>query len=467
MNVNYCGHCGAAARPQVRYCRQCGGELFVEADDVATALPVVSEEKEHLIYASAARSERSGNGHNGRGASSSGVPVDEDRSHDLTQAPQPAIEASASKRDRNASGSARERQPRSSALALASGLEGSSAFGSRMMALLLGIAVLVVGVASLVYYRQSLRSFQFVRSERNLVSPEEQSLDLIRLGKQSHELGQYEKAIGQFKEALALTPQHLSIYLLLAQSYQASGQVDDALKAYWTLLRQDPRNLEARLEVAEVLRARGNWREAYQEYQRIIDINSQSLEAIAALAVIEAHNDRPYGVARAELPKHRATTRVNMAASLAPPLPGMGGVAALAPQRLQGNALEAPPNLLGTRDDDGGVRALAESHKTLGIRYNNVREYLASIRELTIAMRLTPGDKDLYYLLGSNYDGLDQDDLAHQYYKQCDSGTYAAVARSGALRTAKAARKKEIKKQEAIPASEARLPSRPTGHTLK
>jgi tetratricopeptide (TPR) repeat protein len=360
------------------------------------------------------------------------------------------------------------RQASSSALAQASGLEGASPFGSRVRLLLIGLALLIIGVASGVYYRQSLRALRVYSPERNLVTPEEQSLDLIRLGNQSNELGQYDKAIGQFKEALALTPQHIPIYLHLAQSYQASGQVDEALRAYWTLLRQDPKNLEARLEVAEILRARGNWREAYQEYQRIININSQSLEAIAALAVIEAHDEREYVPIRVDLPKRRPVPRIKMTA-LAPSLPRTGGAAPLAPQRVQGTALTAPPTLLPTQDGErGDARALAESHKTLGTRYHNVREYLAAIKEFSIALRLTPGDKDLYYLLGSCYDGLDQDALAHSFYKQCDSGTYAQVSHSGAQRTLKAALA-ERKKQEASSSngSDALLPSRPTGHTLK
>ncbi|MEP7270356.1 MAG: tetratricopeptide repeat protein [Acidobacteriota bacterium] len=364
------------------------------------------------------------------------------------------------------------RQPRASALAQASGLEGASAFSSRIRTVLVLLAALIVGVASLVYYRQSLRSLRVDRPERNLVTPEEQSLDLIRLGKQSYEFGQYEKAITQFKDALALTPQHLPIHILLAQSYQASGQLDEALRAYWTLLRQEPRNLEARLEVAEVHRARGNWRDAYQEYQRIIDINSQSLEAIAALAVIEAHDQRPYGLDRSDLPKHRTLSRHGMS-TLAPSLPSTGLTARLAPSTLQGNSLAAPPpNLLtGAQEDErGDVRAMGEAHKTLGIRYYNIHEFVAAIQEFSIARRLTPGDKDLYYLLGSCYDGLDQDVLANELYKQCDSGPYVQMARAGILRTAKAA-KGENKKQRSVigevdplPSS---LPGRAPTHGLK
>ncbi len=469
MDVNYCGHCGAAARPQVRFCRQCGAELVVGLEGTPAALSSATEQREDLVSTVVAGAERSENGQPAKTKTESGSLREDVGTYSSPGRWNPRVRDSIKEQPvkRRASGSTKVGQPRASALAQASGLESANAFGSRIRALLLGVAVLVVGVTSLVYYRQSLMSFRVDHPERNLISPEEQSLDLIRLGKQANELGQYGQAIGQFREALALMPQHLPIYLLLAQSYQASGQVDEALRAYWTLLRQDPRNLEARLEIAEVHRARGNWREAFQEYQRIIDINPQSLEAIAVLAVIEAHDERPFGLVRADLPRHRVVTRHKMT-SLAPSLPRTGSTAALAPPRVQGSSLAAPPTLL-TRAQDaerGDARALAESHKSLGSRYHNVREYLAAIKEFSIAQRLTPDDKDLYYLLGSSYDGLDQDALAHSLYNQCDSGTYVQVARSGAQRTAKAARS-EGDKQYNISGADALLPSRTTRHALK
>jgi tetratricopeptide (TPR) repeat protein len=458
MEVNYCGNCGAAARSQVGFCRQCGTEFTgdSEAPPLSPSRSTDQIASRHTVAAAAIRATRSENG----------------QPHPATPAPPeatPEPETSVVVTEPVITGSSPQisnRKASSSALALASGLEGTSPFGSRVRLSLIGLALLIVGVASGVYYRQSLRVLHVYSPERNLVTPEEQSLDLIRLGNRSNELGQYEKAVGQFKEALALTPEHLPIYLLLAQSYQASGQVDEALRAYWTLLRQDPKNLEARLEVAEILRARGNWREAYQEYQRVINMNSQSLEAIAALAVIEAHDEREYVPIGVNLTK-RQVPRTKVAA-LVPSLPGTGGAAPLAPPRVQGNALTAPPTLLAAEEAErGDARALAESHKTLGTRYHNVREYLAAIKEFSIALRLTPGDKDLYYLLGSCYDGLDQDALAHSFYKQCDSGTYADVAYSGAQRTLKAAVAERKKQESTNTGSDTLLPSRPTGQTLK
>jgi tetratricopeptide (TPR) repeat protein len=330
--------------------------------------------------------------------------------------------------------------------------------------LLVAVALVLVAVAAFGYYRQSLRLPSFDRVERNLVTPEEQSLNLIRMGERAHELGDHETAIADFRQALSLTPRHTPTYLLLAQSLQSAGQLDEALHTYSTLLRQDPQNLEARLEVAEIHRARGNWREAYQEYQRIIATDSQSLEAVAALALIEAH-DKPVPQMRPVDPTKRGVATARSSASLLPLILGRQTPLAVSPSQLQAGSLGAPPEAwtrTRTPDDErGDARALAETHKGLGMRYHNVREFQAAIREFSLAQRLTPSDKDLYYLIGSSYAGLGQNAVAHEYYKPCDSGPYASVARSGAQKTAKAARL-EGKSPDGIGDADIGLPNRPT-----
>ncbi len=92
-------------------------------------------------------------------------------------------------------------------------------------------------------------------------------------------------------------------------------------------------------------------------------------------------------------------------------------------------------------------RAAADSHKKLGLRYYNVREYPAAIKEFLASYRLTPEDKDLLYFIGSCYYGLGQQAQAHDYFKRVDSGNYVGVAQSNAARTEKAARE-EAKRRE-------------------
>ena len=475
MELNYCGNCGAASDTEVRFCRECGAGLEVEpvsptaesstdpkgtgrsstttsgaGPAAAVARPVVPQPRATVPIDSP--------------STATEKPVGSDRTK-VTDTVKPASEgASAAKTP--ARPAAAERQPRAaSALAQASGLEGASALGTRIRALLVGLAVFLVGVAAVFYYRQSLRIPSFDRIERNLVTPEEQSLNLIRMGERAHESGDYNTAIADFRQALSLTPRHSPTYLLLAQSLQSAGQLDEALRTYAALIRQDPQNLEARLEVAEIHRARGNWREAYLEYQRIISTDSQSLEAVAALALIEAHDGAPVAQSRTADPSKHSPVADRSSTSLLPLVLGRPQTPlAVSPSQLQGG-LGAPPEAWSrtrTPDDErGDARALAETHKGLGMRYHNVREFQAAIREFSLAQRLTPKDKDLYYLIGSSYAGLGQEAVAHEYYKQCDSGPYASVARSGAQKTAKAARL-EGKHPDGIGDADIGLPNRPT-----
>lgn len=478
MVLNYCGHCGAAARLQMRFCRQCGMDLSTGSTGELGSGSLAEEPNPGP--------KRTASGSLQTPPAEMPGPTEMRDSAPLTSQPVTAVPSQDTdsrreppptngmggnawrsvKRSRN---SLPDRQtPTASALAQASGLDGTSTFGSRIRALLVGVALLIVGIASVGYYRQSLRLLRFDNTERNLVTPEEQSLALIRVGKQALELGQYETAVGRFTEALALTPQHLPIYIMLGQSYQSAGQVDEALLAYAKLLRQDPHNLEARFEVAEIHRARGNWREAYQEYQRIIATNSQSLEAVAALAVIESQqSERPFEARRPDVAKNGPLTRLKMA-SVLPYVAGGERSLALSLAPPKGTSLAAPPTLWTepVGDERADVRAMAESHKVIGRRYHNVREFHAAIHDFTIAQRLTPDDKDLFYLKGLAYRGLGLDAVAHELFKQCDSGQYAQVARNAAQMTAKAA-KNESKRQEGQSGVEVGLPSRPTVNGLK
>lgn len=79
------------------------------------------------------------------------------------------------------------------------------------------------------------------------------------------------------------------------------------------------------------------------------------------------------------------------------------------------------------------------SRRELGLRYLNINEYRAAIKEFLIVLRVTPDDKDIYYFLASAYHGLEMYSEAHDYYKRVDSGRYVQVAQSGAKRTERAA----------------------------
>jgi len=336
----------------------------------------------------------------------------------------------------------------SSVLAQASGLGKQSNFGARLRIGLIA-AIVVLTASSYFLLRDRWNgSSRLVDAGRNLLSAEEQSAYLVRLGQRDREQGHYDDAIGYFKTALSLTSNTPDLHFLLAQTYASAGQTDDALKSYQSLLRLAPDHLEGRLQVAEIHRARGNWNAALQEYQRIIALDQNSPQAAVALSLMESKESGKPEVADASAPHQRVIpkrTPISLPGEMAQAkvslLPQVGGGAAAAGIK--------PPVLSNRPEEQPDPRGAADGHKKLGLRYFNVREYRAAINEFLSALRLTPEDKDIYYFLGSSYYGLGQPALAYDYYKHVDSGNYVGVAQSGAARTEKAARE-EAKRRETL-----------------
>ncbi len=333
----------------------------------------------------------------------------------------------------------------SSVLAQASGLGKQSNMGSRFR---IGVIAIVVMLAAGGYFllRDKLAGpARLIDAGRNLLSAEEQSAYLVRLGQRDREQGHSEAAIGYFQNALALMPNNPDVLFMLAQTYAGTGQRDEAMKSYQSLLRIMPEHLEARLQVAEIHRQRGNWNAALQEYQRIITLDQNSPQAAVALSVMESQDLGKSEIADVHLRRPPTIAKKTPIA-----LPGaLAQAKVLLPQSGLAAAGIKPPTFNNRPEEKPDPSVAADSHKKLGLRYFNVRQYRAAINEFLSALRLTPEDKDVYYFLGSSYYGLGEYALAHDYYKRVDSGNYIGVAQSGAARTEKAARE-EGKRRELL-----------------
>ncbi len=72
----------------------------------------------------------------------------------------------------------------------------------------------------------------------------------------------------------------------------------------------------------------------------------------------------------------------------------------------------------------------AEQSLNQGKAYLNARRYQEALAEFERARNLDPGNKDVYYLIGSAYQGMNQFERAAEAYRQCTSGIYASVAQS-------------------------------------
>jgi tetratricopeptide (TPR) repeat protein len=330
----------------------------------------------------------------------------------------------------------------STVLAQASGLGKNSNFGSKLRLSLIA-AIVVLSASGYFLLRDKLTTpTRLLDAGRNLLSAEEQSSYLLKRAQHDREQGQYETAIGYFRNALALTPDNSEVHFMLAQTYASADRSEEALREYQTVLRLAPDHLESRLQIAEIYRARGQWPTAISEYKRIIAFDQNSPQAAIALEAMETYESGKGDTDAKSQRKNVIAQNVpvalpggNVQSDISLPLPRMTSVAGI------------KPPVATQPEERPDPRVAADSHKKLGLRYYNVREYPAAIKEFLAAYRLTPEDKDLLYFIGSCYYGLGQQAQAHDYFKRVDSGNYVGVAQSNAARTEKAARE-EAKRRE-------------------
>ncbi len=344
----------------------------------------------------------------------------------------------------------------SSAVAEASGLREhpQAGFYIRMAAAVLGLLLLGSGIYF--YRNQRAQQLDANAQPRNLLSTDDEVVKLVQVAEQARQTGQIDQAAETLNKAIELRPDQTEPRQLLAETLESSGRPDDALRAYDGLLKVAPENLSTRLKIADLHRAKGNVNEARTQYQRIISINHNSPEAGRALEAIEEIEDAlGLNALASSTPFPTRPRRVAGQKRLGPVLPpntSMRAEVALIPQ----NPFAAPGarallNWNPVRPlEPPDPRLAAAHHKDLGRRYMNVREFGAAIAELQQAVRLTPGDKDLYYFLGSSYRGLGQLGKAYEYYKKCDSGDYASTSQSGVRDTEKAARKEYERQQKEL-----------------
>ncbi|MGH9766003.1 MAG: tetratricopeptide repeat protein [Blastocatellia bacterium] len=345
----------------------------------------------------------------------------------------------------------------STVLVQASGFKPQSGFASKVRIVLIALAILL-GAGAYFKFRDKLlpQAYMAEEGDRNLVSPEDRSAQLVKLGESDRAQGKYDTAMEHFQSALELAPNSPDIRFLLAQTYLVTGQTDESMKGYQEILRIAPEHLDARLQLAEIYRVRGNWNAAYKEYKNIIELNQNSPQAVFALEAIEKQQDSEKP--DAQTVKNSSLRRNRVPRPSAPTLPG-GALRAqvpLLPQRMTAAPGVNPPAALSSArpEERPDPRVVAETHRKLGVRYLNIRLFREAINEFLQALSLTPNDKDLYYFIGSSYHGMGQYAEAYDYYRRVDSGPYFGPAQSGTKQTEKAAkeanRRREAQKFQSI-----------------
>ncbi len=320
-------------------------------------------------------------------------------------------------------------------LADASGLESGSSFG---IWLRLGMTVVVLLLSTIGYliYRERLTGNRVIGNDgRELRSVSELSDEAIAEGDKAAGLANFQDALVSYTQARRLTPNNPKVLVGLSRTYAQLGRLDDALQTYNDLVRIAPENLDVRLEIARIHQQRKDWTSALREYKMIIALDQNSLQSAQALEEIENYEAQRIG---AKIPVRPSRNR--QAKSL-PKLPSprlAQGEVSLQPPQIPISEI-MPPDLLngGKVEEKPDPAALVASRRELGMRYLNIREYRAAIKEFLIVLRLTPDDKDIYYFLASAYHGLEMYPEAYEYYKRVDRGRYVEVAQSGAKRTQK------------------------------
>ena len=323
-------------------------------------------------------------------------------------------------------------------LADASGLQNGSSFGAWLRIGLTVVVLLISTMGYLVYRERLLGNAKIGDDERDLRTPLELSNEARNLGASAASAGNYPEALTYYLRARQLTKDDPEVLLGLARTYARLARLDEAQLIYTSLLGVAPGNLEARLEMARLHQSRNDWTSAHREYKIIIALDQNSAQASTALEEIENYQARQNG---SVVPVRSIRKRPAKPLPLLPSPRIAPGEITLQPPRISLNTDFRPPESLdiGKSGEKPDPAAMVASRRDLGLRYLNIREYRAAIKEFLIVLRLTPEDKDIYYFLASAYHGLEMYPEAYDYYKRVDRGRYVQVAQSGAKRTQKLA----------------------------
>jgi tetratricopeptide (TPR) repeat protein len=328
----------------------------------------------------------------------------------------------------------------STVLMQASGFKPKSNIGPRVILGIIALAILLAFPIYFIFRDRLLTQARPADGDLNLISPADQSAQLVNAASLERIQGRYKAAIEHFHHALELTPNNWDTRFLLARTYLEAGQIDEAAKNSKEIIRIRPYHLDARLQLATIYRAKGNWAAAYAQYRYIIEYDQSSPQAADALAAIESQQAVALMEERAAEKAKRGRRRSR---STIPSLPvaALPNVVPLLTSEFSDVRRVKPPEALSGMgiEEKPDPRGLAKVHKSLGVRYLNIREYNAALKEFLEALNLTQDDKDLYYLIGSSYHGMGRLPDAYEYYMRVDSGLYVGPAESGAKQTRKAA----------------------------
>jgi len=136
------------------------------------------------------------------------------------------------------------------------------------------------------------RPIDQVREELTEVNPIANRF--IEIGMEFHDSGQFEKAIENFREALAVAPEHVQAQVNIALVYMAQEAYSQAVTEFEKTLAMDDEDVAARaglcgahLALGDAALAKSKTKEAIASYQKVLAINAEHTEARQRMAEIQ------------------------------------------------------------------------------------------------------------------------------------------------------------------------------------
>lgn len=105
------------------------------------------------------------------------------------------------------------------------------------------------------------------------------------LGYSYYQKGLSEKAILEYKRALAISPDYIDVYNNLGVAYRNIGMTDEAISVYKKVLAINPNLLKPRFNLGNAYRKKGELDKAISEYKKALDIKPDYAEVHNNLSV--------------------------------------------------------------------------------------------------------------------------------------------------------------------------------------
>jgi arylsulfatase A-like enzyme/tetratricopeptide (TPR) repeat protein len=232
--------------------------------------------------------------------------------------------------------------------------------------------------------QEALRKYQeLLRTDPSLIDAH------IHLGLCYKRLGQYPKAIEQFKKVALLAPESSMVSYNLAHSYALAGKTDEAVAGFRRTLQLDPLESRAHTGLGIAYQLRGQLEQALIAYQRALEINPSDATALSNLGAAELSKrdiDKAIGYLRRalEINPNNAETCNTLGSALL----------------MKGSLAEAVTNLRRAIQLNSNY---ADAHVNLGLALMKAGDFPQAAESFKRALAINPSSGPTHRLLAEAY----------------------------------------------------------------